>query len=127
MACSVDSISTEKGGMECTELCLDGSCCFIEFGDEASCVDDIPSCAYYQPCSLINGDIPWPVLNSTIIEESCQPNSTETKEGKANCTDLCETGRCCFINSNDIDSCADEEDFCGFYQTCEFFWPKRIH
>ena len=118
-ACTTHSLETEEGGTTCSELCKQGKCCFIELGDDDSCVDEILFCSQFRPCSLALGDIPWPKLNLTTIEDACFFHTTETVKDITNCISLCKTGGCCFINSSEVGSCKQEVDFCSFYTPCD--------
>ena len=109
---------------ECAKACLDGECCYLDDDDKDSCLNRTDFCAEYSACHVLSAISPG--NNTIFIEQECLPeNGQSFNETNAACEWLCMEAMCCFIVDDDAGSCANETDFCKFFENCEIIFGRN--
>jgi len=99
---------------ECEAFCTDGECCRI-FADEP-CDDIFPTeCLGYVPCDILD-DKKEHDKDVLFIKELCTFEYVSTKEGRLQCSSVCQEAACCF--DADLDCTPAMLQVCDDYGPC---------
>jgi hypothetical protein len=126
--CSSTSLQTEDGLAECEMACGQASCCRPDSGIHNCFTDNSDLCLDYTPCySVLNEDF-GPAPGSTAASDSSGVSLDQNKFASetlaetcnasdlAECSELCERGRCCFEPF--VECHFDEDEQCEKFEPC---------
>ena len=109
--CTAPHVLHPDGVKDCKDACLDGGCCLLDESNDAYC-GDRPVCSHYEVCSNLpydewaRQDVPSP------IEYICSNERLDTPGGREACSEACESGRCCWDDSESYSCFADDPSAC---------------
>ncbi len=109
--CDPDRAFTSQ---KCRLACEAAACCFSSDGGCRR--KQSKWCASYSPCEVFQSADGDPI-NNTIVRKLCKPAAFEKNEMP--CKNVCREGACCFFNSIDSASCANNKGFCEYYTPCD--------
>ena len=111
MLCTAPHVLHPHGVKDCKDACSGGSCCLLDESNEAYC-GDRPVCSHYEVCSNLpydewaRQDVPSP------IEYICSNERLDSPDGREACSEACESGRCCWDDSESYSCFADDPSAC---------------
>ena len=130
--CNVTNMLTDIDREACIEVCLVGSCCFLDESIPESCKNETDFCTLYLPCAWIaDNSISNNESNSTLnstssnstLDMKCSNESISTPDGLAECQALCVESSCCRRKSSNADSCQEKVEYCSRFEVCSNLPP----